>query len=249
MPTAARRKAEARKRRGLAWDVLSVGLMALIPTIVPRTPTFIVVALVAVFLCGIKAAQYGYVDRPSKGILATILFGHVAALVLLGWWIWPRVVVSPSHISFRGYPDETFNFSVRNGRADDVYDVQIPFLIGYDKHFENKLAAKVIPNSDPAQRIYDDYNYCFGVKGDGIISHIQKNEQEVLIVRIPHMGPYGSGSFSVTYAGGDKFDTKPGTPNFVGEPYSYSPSEGTVGVRGDYRICKFVVSTNGLTGK
>jgi len=221
--------------------------MALIPAIVPRSPMFIVAALIIVFLVGIQAARYGYVDRPSRRTLAIILLGHTVAIALFGWWVWPRITVNPTRISFAGYPNETFNFSVRNGRADDVYDVQIPFLIGYNKHLQDKLSAKVASNGDLPQRIYNDYNYCFGEKGD--VSKVLPNEREVLIVRIGHLAPYAVGSFSITYAGGEKLDVKSGAPNFVAAPYSHSPMQATVGVRGDYRICKYVIATNGLVGK
>jgi hypothetical protein len=202
--------------------------MALIPAIVPRSPMFIVAALIIVFLVGIQAARYGYVDRPSRRTLAIILLGHTVAIALFGWWIWPRITVNPTRISFAGYPNETFNFSVRNERADDIYDVQIPFLIGYNKHLQDKLSAKVASNGDLPQRIYDDYNYCFGEKGD--VSKVLPNEREVLIVRVGHLAPHAVGSFSITYTGGEKLETKYGTPNFIAEPYSYSPMQATVTV-------------------
>ena len=90
---------------------------------------------------------------------------HGALLAVSGYWLWPRITVSPAQVSFQGYQNETFNFSARNGRADDVYDVQIPFLIGYNKHYEDKLSARVMPNGDPPQALSFDYNYCFGTKG------------------------------------------------------------------------------------
>ncbi|HEU4637082.1 MAG TPA: hypothetical protein VFS41_12940 [Edaphobacter sp.] len=183
---------------------------------------------------------------PTKWAIG-VMAVHGCLLATLGYAVWPKLTISPSKISFAGYPNETFNFSVRNGRSDDVYDVQIPFLIGYDKHFEDKLSAKVLPNGDPPQRLYDDYNYCFGEEGD--VSKVLQHEREVLIVRIRHLPPFGTGGFSVTYAGGDKFDAISGTPTFISEPYSYSPMHGTVGVRGSYRICKYVISTDGMVGK
>ena len=247
MPTAARRKAEARKRKGHTWQLCSAVLMALIPAIVPRTPTFIVVSLVVVFLVGIQAARYGYVDRPGRRILALILLGHALAIALFGWWVWPRITISPSKLSFAGYQNETFSFSIRNGRADDVYDVQIPFSIGYNKHLDDKFSAKVTSNGDPPQRIYDDYNYCYGKGPD--VHKVLPNEREVLIVRIRHLAPFQGGSFSITYTGGEKVEAKSGTPSFLAEPYSYSPMQATMGVRGDYRICKFAISTDGLVGK
>ncbi len=250
MPTRAeRRRAEHRKEQGRIWGVFTGIAMSVVPALVPRIPIFIVAVLVVLWLASLPMARNGYKYHVALKWVVVLMLVHGSTLATMGYLIWPRITVSPTRVSFLGYQNETFNFSVRNGRADDVYDVQIPFLIGYNKHLEDKLTAKVMANGDPPQGIYDDYNYCFGVKGDGIVSHVQKNEREVLLVRITHLLPYGSGSFSITYAGGDKFKTKPGTPTFVGEPYSYSPLQETVGVRGDYRICKFVVSTNGLVGK
>jgi hypothetical protein len=161
-----------------------------------------------VVLCAVMCACliYSFSDYPSgegggfKWFVRWTFLAVVSVSISAAWggfW-WQRITVSPEKVSFQGYQDETFNFSVRNGRSDDAYDVQVPFLIGYGKHFEDKLSAKVIQNGDPPQRIHIDYNYCFGHKGDGVVSHVQKNEREVMIVRIPHLAPYGSGSFSIT---------------------------------------------------
>lgn len=242
-----RRRAAQKKEQARIWGAFAGAAVALVPSLVPRLPVVIVVVLGVLWVASWRMARDGYKYRLTTLWAVVLMLVHGSLLAAVGYWIWPRITVSPAHVSFRGYPNETFNFSVRNGRADDIYDVQIPFLIGHDKHFENKLSAKVMANGDPPHPLYDDYNYCYGVKGDGVVSHVQKHEQEVLIVRITHLAPYGSGSFSVTFKGGNGFETKPGTPSFIGEPYSYSPNQETVGVRGDYRICKYVISSNGLS--
>jgi len=241
---AKRRKAEQKKEQGRIWGALAALTVALVPSIVPRLPVVITIVLAVLWLASWRMARDGYKYHLSTKWAVVLMLVHGVIVTAMGYWIWPRITVSPSHVSFRGYPDETFNFSARNGSADDVYDVQIPFLIGYNKHYQDKISAKVAPNGDPQGPFSDDYSYCFGEKGDGVVNHVQKNEREVLIVRITHLVPYGLASFSVTYAGGDKFDAISGTPNFAGEPYSYSPNSATVGVRGDYRVCKFSFSTN-----
>lgn len=241
-----RRRASQKENQGRVWGVFTgIGASIVLPFL-PRIPVVIAVALVVLWFASWPMARSGYKHRAPMTWVLFIMLGHGSILVLVGYWVWPRITISPSRVSFLGYPNETFNFSVRNGRADDVYDVQIPFFIGRNKHFENKLSARVLGNVEPSGPFRDDYNYCFGVKGDGVVSHVQKNEQEVLIVRLPHLVPYGSGAFSITYAGGDKLpDITAGTVSFIEEPYSYSPDSGTVGVRGDYRICKFVMSPSG----
>ena len=95
MPTVARRKAEARKKKGHVWQLCSAALMSLIPAIVPKSPAFIVTALVAVFGVGIQAARYGYVDRPSPKVLGLILAAHALFLGLFGWFTWPRITIRP----------------------------------------------------------------------------------------------------------------------------------------------------------
>ena len=245
-----RRRANQKKEQGRIWGAFAGVAMALVPSIVPRLPIFIGTVLTVLWLATWRMARDGYKYRLSIKWSIVLMIVHGSVFAAMGYFIWPRITVNPARVSFNGNPNETFNFSVRNGRSDDVYDVQIPFLIGYNRHFEDMLSAKVVPNGEPSQPLSDDYNYCFGKKGDGIVSHVQKNEREVLIVRITHLIPYGSGSFSITYTGGDKLlNVVPGTPNFIGEPYSYTPNSETVGVRGDYRICKFVLRPSGSAGK
>lgn len=240
---AERRRAQQKREQGRVWGAFTGIAMSIIPWLVPRIPSVIVPILVVLWFSSWPMARNGYrYHLPIKWFLIVMLL-HGGVLATMGYWIWPKITINPAKVSFRGDPNETFNFSVRNGRADDIYDVQIPFFIGRNKRFEDKLSAKVISDVEPSGPFRDDYNYCFGVKGDGVPSHVQKNEQEVLIVRIPHLVPYGSGVFSVTYAGGEKLpDIVAGAATFIGEPYSYSPNSGTVGVRGDYRICKFVMT-------
>lgn len=241
-----RRRADQKKEQRRIWGVFAGLLVALGPILLTRVPWVIVAILFVLWIASWPMARHGYkYDLRIKWVAALMLF-HGSVFATVGYFVWPRITVNPKRVSFRGYPNETFNFSVRNGRADDVYDVQIPFFIGRNKHFEDKLSAKVIGNVEPSGPFRNDYNYCYGVKGDGVVSHVQKNEQEVLIVRIPHLVPYGSGAFSITYTGGDRLpDIVAGAPDFIGEPYSYSPNSGTVDVRGDYRICKFVMSPSG----
>jgi hypothetical protein len=243
---AERRRAEQKKEQGRLWGVFTGIAMSVIPWLVPRIPSVIVPILVVLWFSSWPMARNGYKYHLSIKWFVVVVLIHGSVLAAMGYWIWPRITINPGKVSFSGYPNETFNFSVRNGRADDVYDVQIPFFIGRNKHFEDKLSAKVIGNVEPSGPFRDDYNYCYGVKGDGVVSHVQKNEQEVLIARIPHLVPYASGSFSITYTGGDKLpDIAAGAPNFISEPYPYSPNSGTVGIRGDYRICKFVMTPSG----
>lgn len=247
MPTRARRLAEEKKKQGQTYGILGVVAMALVPFLIPRLPFWIALALVVILIASWPMARDGYKYKlPIKWSIGIMVI-HGLLLAALAYFIWPRITISPPRVSFAGYVNETFNFSIRNGRSDDVYDVQIPFLIGYNKHLQDKLSATVASNGDLPQRIYDDYNYCFGEKGD--VSKVLPNEREVLIVRIGHLAPYAVGSFSITYAGGEKLDVKSGAPNFVAAPYSHSPMQATVGVRGDYRICKYVIATNGLVGK
>jgi hypothetical protein len=245
-----RRRARQKKEQARIWGGIAGIIVALIPSIVPRLPSVIVTVLVVVWLASYLVARNGYrYHLPFKWVVGIMLI-HGALLVILGYVIWPRITVSPSHVSFQGYPGETFNFSVKNGRFDDVYDVEVPFLIGYGKYLQDKIAAKVITNGDPQGPLSNDYSYCFGVKGDGVPQHVQPNEREVLIVNIKHILPYGFSSFSVTFAGGDKFDAKQlESPSFVGEPHSYSLNQETVGVRGDYRICKYTGKVNGMVGQ
>lgn len=246
MPSRAeRRRAKQKKEKAQIWGAFAGLAVALVPSLLPRLPAVIVIVLSVLCIASWPMARDGYKYHLAMKWAILVMLIHGSLIATMGYWVWPKITVSPGHVSFHGYPNETFNFSVRNGRSDDVYDVQIPFLIGYSKHFQDKFSVKVMPNGEPPQRIYIEYNYCFGRKADGVISHVQPNEREVLIVHLTHLPAYGYGNFSITYDGGQKLDTQSESPTFASEPTSYSASQGTVGVRGDYRICKYEMGTNG----
>jgi hypothetical protein len=235
------RERRSRIKNGIsAVGAIVIGL-CLFP--LPRTGIYIALDLSFALLISLYCVWHCWGLSPTWFKRIAFMLLHVAIVTGIGYAVWPRITVSPPRFSFRGYPNETVNFSVRNERGDDVYDVQIPFLIGYNKHLDAKLSAKVMPSNEPSQPLHDDYTYCYGKKGN--VQKVLPNEQEVLVVRIEHQPPSGIGTFTITYAGGEGFATKPGAPSFVSEPYSYSPTQGTVGVRGDYRICKFVMSKVG----
>src|ERR1700728_3897758 len=178
MPTRARRLAEQKRHRARIYGMVGAVALSLTPFIIPRLPFWIAGALAVIWLVSWPMARHGYVYGLAIKWTIGIMLIHGIVLAILGYSVWPRITISPTRVAFRGYPNETFNFSVRNGRSDDVYDVQIPFLIGYNKHLDDKFSAKVTPNGDPPQRMYDDYNYCFGKKGD--VSKVLKDEREVL---------------------------------------------------------------------
>jgi hypothetical protein len=245
----AEQKAKQKGEQGRAWGIFGAVALALVPWVVPRLPAALISALGVIWLASWPMARNGYKYRLATGWTFCVMIAHAVPLIVLGYFVWPRITISPHRIVFEGYPGETMNFSVRNGRADDVYDVQVPFLIGYNKHFEDKLSARVMPNGEPHSGFNDVFNYCFGHKGDGVVSHVQPNEREVLIVHIPHLAPFASGIFSVSYAGGEKLAANSEQPSFVSEPTSYAYNFGTFGVRGDYRICKFENNPAGDTGK
>jgi hypothetical protein len=239
------RERQARIRNGIA--TVGATVTGLLLFVLPRTGAWVAIDLSAAWLISLYCVWHCWGLPPTRVKRIGFLALHIALVVCLGYVVWPRITVSPRHTVFAGYPNETFNFSVKNNRDDDVYDVQIPFPIGRDRHLEDKLSAKVLPNGDPPQRMYDDYNYCYGKGPD--VHKILPHEQEVFIVRIRHLPPGGIGTFSITYAGGEKLETKPGSPNFVGEPYSYSDMQGRIEVRGNYRICKYMIQTDGLANK
>src|ERR1700761_3416330 len=66
---------------------------------------------------------YAFSDYPRTGerrfqiVVRWIFLAIICTSIPAAWgsfW-WQRIVVTPERVSFRGYPDETFNFSVRNG--------------------------------------------------------------------------------------------------------------------------------------
>jgi hypothetical protein len=144
-----RRRAAQKKEQARIWGAFSGIAISLVPAIVPRLPIVIVAVLAVLWFASWPMARNGYKCHLRIAGAAFLMLVHGCIIATFGYWIWPRITVSPEHVSFRGYPGETFNFSVRNGRADDVYEVQIPFLIGYNKHLDSKFSVKVTSNGDP----------------------------------------------------------------------------------------------------
>jgi hypothetical protein len=244
MPTRARRKADQKKHRVRVWAATGAVIMALAQYIFPGNSVTLVIVLLIVFCVSVPMARYGYVYAAKWYFWIPILVAHGIILSAIGWWRWPRIKVSPAKVAFAGFQGETFNFSVRNETNDDVYDVQIPFLLQTHNHLDSKFSAKVLPNGEPSPHIFGDYNYCYGKGND--IHKVLANEQEVLVVHVSHITSMGTRSFSVSYAGGEKLEAKAETPSFILTPYSFSEMQGTIGVRGDYRACKFVSANDGV---
>lgn len=219
-------------------------MIGLLLFVLPRTGNWIIADLSLAFALSLYCVWHCWSLPVTLSKRVGFLILHLGAVSLLAYFVWPRIVVSPSRIAFAGYSGETFNLSVRNERSDDVYDVQIPFHIGHDKHFEDKLSAKIVSDGEPPEAITNDYDYCYGKGKD--VHKIMPHEQEVFIVRIRHIAPSESRVFSITYAGGEKLETKAEESSFLSEPYSYSTSQGTFGVRGDYRIRKFSMHADRL---
>jgi hypothetical protein len=206
--------------------------------VLPKTGTAVIIVLVIdlFFLSYLSWVCFGL--EATKLKRAAFFACSLLLTVAMGYLAWPSTTVSPKKVRFAGFPNETFNFSVRNGRDEDIYNVEIPFLIGYNKHLDAKFSAMVMPSGEPSQPLHSDYYYCYGKRG--VVDKVVPNEQEVLVIKIEHLPPSGMRTFTITYAGGEKLDTKPGHPIFSYVPNSYSPTQGTIDIRGDYRICKIM---------
>ena len=234
------RREEREKRSRVQNGLAAAGsaLIGLLLFIMPRTGRWIATDLSLSFAISIWCAWHCWGLKPRWITRLCFLVLHAGLFVLLGWIVWPHIRVSPANVTFAGFQNETFNFSVRNETDDDVYDVQIPFFLETHDHLDSKFSAKVIPNGEPAPRIFGDYNYCYGKRSD--IHKVLPNEQEALVVHVSHITPMGNRSFSVTYTGGEKLEANAERPTFILTPYSYSDTQGTIGVRGNFRACKFV---------
>src|SRR5689334_23094856 len=107
-----RRRTAQKKEQARIWGAFAAIAVALVPSIVPRLPVVIVAVLVVLWLASWRMARDGYKYHLAIKFAVILMFVHGAILATVGYWIWPRITVSPSQISFLGYPNETFNFSV-----------------------------------------------------------------------------------------------------------------------------------------
>ena len=85
------------------------------------TPTAIVITLAIAFTGTLYTVWTcaGLTSTWTKRICFFLL--DIAILGMIGYSNWPRVVVSPKHVTFG--PNVSFSFTVKNQTAEDVYNV------------------------------------------------------------------------------------------------------------------------------
>lgn len=226
-PTAARSKAERRKRKARAWAGLAAVAMATVPSLAPRDSVVIGCCAALVFAMSIPAALNGYKYRARWYMFVPLLLLHSLIVVVGCWFIWPSVKVSPQRLKFRG-DAESFNLSVFNDTDSDRYLVNLPIQVA--DGLEPLISAKYESTSHegPLQNAYD---YCYG-----------KNGKEYLVVNFTHLLPGEKHLFTISYRGGKPFSAEIRRTRSSSEPSGFSGVKGTVGVTGDYRVCKYVLT-------
>lgn len=100
MPTIARARAERKKKQGRIWGLVAGVLLALMPSLLPRTGITVVIALLVVFCVLIPAARNGYIYAARWYVVVLLSVGHAILLIGVGLYIWPRITVSPKRVAF-----------------------------------------------------------------------------------------------------------------------------------------------------
>lgn len=198
--------------------------MAVAQYIFPGSEGTLISALVIVFAFSVPLARNGYIYAAKWYVWVPILLAHVILLGSIGWWRWPRIKVSPSLISFRGIPQETYDFSVRNDTDSEAYLVRIPFQVpnGMDGKIEPHVAKDEIDSALPLE----EYGYCYGNDG-----------HEYVLAEIPVLGSRQSRRLSLIYSGRTPATARAEAITFVNEQPPHSPSLQAGGITGDYRVC------------
>ena len=198
--------------------------MAVAQFIFPGSEGTLISALVIVFAVSVPLARNGYIYAAKWYVWVPILVAHVILLGLIGWWRWPRIKISPTRISFRGIPQETYDFTVRNETDSEVYLVRIPFRVpnGMDGKIEPHVAKDEIDSALPLE----EYGYCYGNDG-----------HEYVVAEIPVLGSGQKRRFSLIYSGGSQAEATAEAVTSVDEQPPHSPTLQTGGITGDYRVC------------
>lgn len=147
----------------------------------------------------------------------------------LGWTVWPRIKVSPSHISFSGIPQERFYLSAKNDTDSDAYLVTVPIRVA--KGLDGKISADfTLPRKETAVAAMQ-YAYCIG-----------KDDFDYLIINFPHLKPGEAQPFTVSYSGGSSFTAVPKKVVSIPEPIATNDGMGRFGTGGiDYvDRCHFI---------
>src|SRR5579863_3988102 len=95
-----RRRKERKKEQARIWGGFAGVAMALMPSIVPRLPLFIVTVLIALWLASWRMARDGYKCHLSIKWVVVLMLVHGRILATMGYFIWPKITISPAHVSF-----------------------------------------------------------------------------------------------------------------------------------------------------
>src|ERR1043165_7948511 len=98
MARSERRQRDQRKEQGAIW--IGIGLLAMAVTQIPRLPIPLYMGLSIAWILTWKAARYGYKYHLSIKSTLLVMLLHGLVLAAVGYFMWPRMTVSPSRASF-----------------------------------------------------------------------------------------------------------------------------------------------------
>jgi hypothetical protein len=207
MPTAVRRRAEQKKHKARIWGYVSAAAMCIGPWLLPRSPIAIMLGAIVLFGCTVPVALNGYKYAAKWYQYVPIMLFHAVLMGFLGWYLWPKIVISPTSVSFIR-PYDSFSFQVKNQTSNDVYNVS-PIM-----HIDGKFdpADWDIRVDSPTTLKY------FGPTS--VPGMICKDTQggDVLFPIIPQIDSGQEARFVVTYKGDSKPKLIAENPHVYTEP-------------------------------
>lgn len=100
---------------------VAFAVVGIITAYEPRTPIFIIIAMTLSFALLWHPGWNCWGLRNSRALRVMFLASHGILLAAFGWYIWPRVTISPKLVTFT--TGQSFRFRVRNETPDDAYMV------------------------------------------------------------------------------------------------------------------------------
>jgi hypothetical protein len=161
----------------------------------PHTEFTTVWGLVLAFLVLIPLARYGYIYRAKWYGVASLLTIHAFLLAALGWFIWPHIQVTPSHVHFAAGTEQQYDFAVSNPTERDFYQVHIPIPAPGQKedNFGLRIWSDLLDSRPLTERVENANEFSFCID--------RKSQQPVVLINLLSLKAHQTRTFTLIHKG------------------------------------------------
>ncbi len=218
MPSAARRIAEQRKHKARLWGAAGAAILGILTFILPHTEFTTAWGLVIAFFVLVPLALNGYQYKAKWYVLTPLLVMHACLLGALGWWIWPRIQITPHSVRFSAYAEQRYDFAVSNPTEDDYYQIHIPIKASdqVEDNFGLRIWNDPLDSRPLAERVENANEFSFCID--------RKTRQPFILINLLSLKAHQTRNFTLIHKG-PAMQAAVGKPITQEDPMPYDKSE------------------------